>query len=67
MMAGMTSAGKARPVADTTSAPEARGDGWAPAPGARNQVRSIIAIPASTPGITPPRNSAPIDTPVTEP
>ena len=45
----------------------ARGDGRAPAPGARYQVIAIIATPASRPGNTPPRNSAPIDTPVTEP
>jgi hypothetical protein len=32
-----------------------------------NQVMMNIDMPARTPGITPPRKSAPIDTPVTDP
>ena len=67
MMSGISSAGRARPVAWRTPTSVARGVGRAPARGAMAQVTTIIASPASTPGIAPPRKSAPIDTPVTEP
>ena len=64
---GITMAGIARTVAATASLVAVRGTGRAPARGARNQVIPIIAMPATTPGMAPPRNRAPIETPVTEP
>ena len=67
MMIGMIIAGIARVVALLTSERDARGMVLAPARGARNQVTAIIEMPAMMPGMAPPRNRAPIETPVTEP
>ena len=67
MMTGMKIAGMARRVARPRAAQPTRGDGWAPAPGAIHQASTIMDRPARMPGNTPPRNNAPIDTPVTEP
>ena len=67
MISGIKMAGMASSVTRPRSPQEALGEGRAPTLGAMYQTSISMARPARMPGITPPMNRAPIDTPVTEP